>query len=87
MLYTSISRRAWAICTCVFFFAALSSSTVSAHGDLAGRSQESGSPETPDFAKQAALGIEALQKDYVSDTGLYAAPSGWWNSANALRSS
>jgi len=84
MLYTSISRRAWAICTCVVFFAALSSSTVSAHGDLAGRSQESGSPETPDFAKQAALGIEALQKDYVSDTGLYAAPSGWWNSANAL---
>ena len=84
MLNTSVSRRVLAICTFVILSAALSSSTASADGDLEGAGQKSGSQGNVDFAEQAGLGIEALQKAYVPGTGLYAPPSGWWNSANAI---
>ena len=35
-------------------------------------------------SQQATYGVQALQQFYVRDTGLYAAPSGWWNAANAM---
>ncbi|MFY9854361.1 MAG: glycoside hydrolase family 76 protein [Terracidiphilus sp.] len=39
---------------------------------------------TPGYAEQAAQGAATLQQWYEQSTGLYAAPSGWWNSANAI---
>lgn len=36
------------------------------------------------YAKEAGLGVQALQTAYVPASGLYARPSGWWNSANAI---
>jgi predicted alpha-1,6-mannanase (GH76 family) len=36
------------------------------------------------YAQEAGLGVQALQTVYVQTSGLYAAPSGWWNSANAI---
>jgi predicted alpha-1,6-mannanase (GH76 family) len=38
----------------------------------------------PDYAQQAASGVQALQQWYVESSGLYAAPSGWWNAANSI---
>ena len=37
-----------------------------------------------DYFQQAVYGVQALQQWYSQDSGLYAAPSGWWNSANAI---
>jgi len=39
---------------------------------------------TPGYAEQAAHGAATLKQWYGQSTGLYAAPSGWWNSANAI---
>lgn len=36
------------------------------------------------YLQQANYGIQALQFWYSQNTGLYAAPSGWWNSANSI---
>jgi predicted alpha-1,6-mannanase (GH76 family) len=36
------------------------------------------------YSQQAASGIQTLQQWYVSGTGLYASPSGWWNAANSI---
>jgi predicted alpha-1,6-mannanase (GH76 family) len=41
-------------------------------------------PAASDFIGQAAFGIKMLQQWYIPGTGLYAAPAGWWNSANAV---
>ncbi len=38
----------------------------------------------PGYAEQARHGAATLQHWYQQSTGLYAAPSGWWNSANAI---
>jgi len=38
----------------------------------------------PSYAEKASRGAATLQKWYEQSTGLYAAPSGWWNSANAI---
>jgi predicted alpha-1,6-mannanase (GH76 family) len=38
----------------------------------------------PDYAQWATSGIEQLQQWYVPATGLYQAPTGWWNAANAM---
>ncbi len=38
----------------------------------------------PDYAEHATRGAATLQEWYGQSTGLYAAPSGWWNSANAV---
>jgi predicted alpha-1,6-mannanase (GH76 family) len=43
-----------------------------------------GSSAFPGFSQQAAYGIQALQQWYSQTSGLYAAPSGWWNGANAI---
>lgn len=43
------------------------------------------SPSTPvTYAQKAAAGMQTLQQWYVQSTGIYAAPAGWWNSANAI---
>lgn len=36
------------------------------------------------YAKQIKRGTRALQQWYSPRTGLYAAPAGWWNAANAM---
>jgi predicted alpha-1,6-mannanase (GH76 family) len=36
------------------------------------------------YLQQASLAAQTLQTWYDSSTGLYASPSGWWNSANAI---
>lgn len=36
------------------------------------------------YLEQATLAARTLQTWYNSTTGLYAAPSGWWNAANAI---
>ncbi|MGA7709071.1 MAG: glycoside hydrolase family 76 protein [Acidobacteriaceae bacterium] len=38
----------------------------------------------PNYAQQSADGVRTLQQWYVRSTGLYAAPSGWWNAANVM---
>ena len=43
-----------------------------------------GSPAPPSYSQQATLGVQALQLWYSQSSGLYAAPSGWWNAANAM---
>lgn len=40
--------------------------------------------DAPAFAREAARGVRTLQQWYRRDSGLYAAPAGWWNSANAI---
>ena len=84
MQSTSVSRTVLAICTFVLLSAAAGSATGSADSDLAGAGQQSSSLGNVDFAQEAGLGIQALQRAYVPATGLYAPPSGWWNSANAI---
>jgi predicted alpha-1,6-mannanase (GH76 family) len=36
------------------------------------------------YSQQATYGVETLQQWYSQGSGLYASPSGWWNSANAI---
>jgi predicted alpha-1,6-mannanase (GH76 family) len=36
------------------------------------------------YSREAAEGIKRLQQWYLPASGLYAAPAGWWNSANAI---
>jgi len=36
------------------------------------------------FAQHSDEGVRTLQHWYVRSTGLYAAPSGWWNAANSI---
>lgn len=36
------------------------------------------------YTQQAATGIATLQGWYSQSSGLYAAPTGWWNAANAI---
>ena len=36
------------------------------------------------YRQQATYGVQTLQQWYVRSTGLYAAPSGWWNAANSI---
>jgi predicted alpha-1,6-mannanase (GH76 family) len=38
----------------------------------------------PSYSQQATFGVETLQQWYSQSSGLYAAPSGWWNAANAI---
>ena len=38
----------------------------------------------PNYLQQAASGVKALQQWYSPSSGLYAAPTGWWNVANAI---
>lgn len=44
----------------------------------------SGVSATQSYTQQAASGIQTLQQWYLSSSGLYASPSGWWNSANSI---
>ena len=41
-------------------------------------------PAGESYTQQAAAGIVTLQTWYQPATGLYAAPTGWWNAANAI---
>lgn len=45
-----------------------------------------GSPATTtqSYSQQAASGIQTLQQWYLPASGLYAAPTGWWNTANSI---
>jgi len=36
------------------------------------------------YTQQASSAIQTLQQWYLPATGLYASPSGWWNSANSI---
>jgi predicted alpha-1,6-mannanase (GH76 family) len=36
------------------------------------------------YSQEATYGIQTLQQWYSQGSGLYPAPSGWWNSANAI---
>jgi predicted alpha-1,6-mannanase (GH76 family) len=36
------------------------------------------------YSQQATEGVKALQLWYSQSSGLYAAPTGWWNAANAI---
>src|SRR5258708_7168055 len=36
------------------------------------------------YSQEATYGIQTLQQWYSQSSGLYPAPSGWWNSANAI---
>jgi len=36
------------------------------------------------YSQRTANGIQTLQQSYSQSSSLYAAPSGWWNSANAI---
>jgi len=50
---------------------------------LASGSSESAIPPSS-YSQQAAAGVQTLQQWYSQSSGLYASPSGWWNSANAI---
>ncbi|MDR5725832.1 MAG: glycoside hydrolase family 76 protein [Terriglobia bacterium] len=47
-------------------------------------SSSSNAASAPGYAQQATEGVQTLQQWYVQGSGLYAAPSGWWNAANAM---
>ena len=49
-----------------------------------GATAPSNAGSVPNYAQQSAEGVRTLQQWYVRSTGLYAAPSGWWNAANAI---
>ena len=36
------------------------------------------------YTQQATSAIQTLQQWYIPTTGLYASPSGWWNTANSI---
>jgi len=44
----------------------------------------SSATSTQSYAQQAASGIQTLQQWYVSSSGQYASPSGWWHTANTI---
>jgi predicted alpha-1,6-mannanase (GH76 family) len=44
----------------------------------------SGVTASQSYTQQAASAIQTLQQWYVSSSGLYASPSGWWNSGNSI---
>lgn len=54
-------------------------------GSAAVRAAQAGAgrPSGP-WGREARAGVEALQRWYVPDSGLYASPAGWWNAANAI---
>ena len=49
-----------------------------------GATAPSNAGSVPSYAQQSAEGVRTLQQWYVRSTGLYAAPSGWWNAANSI---
>jgi predicted alpha-1,6-mannanase (GH76 family) len=53
-------------------------------GGNAGSSSNPGSSPTLTYAQKAAYGIQTLQKWYIQSSGLYQAPSGWWQTANSM---
>jgi hypothetical protein len=44
----------------------------------------SGSSGALSYSQQATEGVKALQLWYSQSSGLYTAPTGWWNAANAI---
>ncbi len=51
---------------------------------MASAASDSPRGHTRAWSREARKGIQTLQKWYMPATGLYAAPSGWWNSANSI---
>ncbi len=49
-----------------------------------GSSASSTAATPPSYSQQATYGVQTLQQWYVQSSGLYAAPAGWWNAANAM---
>jgi len=49
-----------------------------------GNSDSSASSASPSYSQQSTYGVQTLQQWYSQSSGLYAAPSGWWNAANAI---
>jgi len=53
-------------------------------GSEAGSSSNPGGSTALTYAQKAAYGIQTLQKWYIRSSGLYQAPSGWWETANSM---
>ncbi len=48
------------------------------------KTSSSSAPGVSNYLQQAAFGVKALQQWYSPTTGLYTAPTGWWNAANSI---
>lgn len=51
---------------------------------FAANSPPTNQPAPTTYAQKAAAGVQAMQLWYSPSSGIYAAPTGWWNAANAI---
>jgi predicted alpha-1,6-mannanase (GH76 family) len=65
-------------------FALVPAASAASNIEPSSGSATNASSGTPNYLQHAASGVKALQQWYSPGTGLYAAPTGWWNAANAI---